>query len=130
MDRVVTDRVLGDRVVIVGAGPVGVTAAILLARRGVASVALDRYAEPYPRPGAVPVDAEGVRILQGAGVADEFLRISRPGLGLRLLDARHRVMGSFDRAPGGGPHGYPQANMFDQPDLERLLRARMAADPL
>ncbi|WP_433615298.1 bifunctional 3-(3-hydroxy-phenyl)propionate/3-hydroxycinnamic acid hydroxylase [Dactylosporangium sp. CA-139114] len=119
-----------DRVVIVGAGPVGVTAAILLAQRGIASLLLDRHEEPYALPRAVHVDDEVVRILHAVGVAGDFLRISRPGLGLRLLDARHRVMASFDRAPGGGPHGYPQANMFDQPDLERLLRARMAGLPL
>ncbi|GAA4256105.1 bifunctional 3-(3-hydroxy-phenyl)propionate/3-hydroxycinnamic acid hydroxylase [Dactylosporangium darangshiense] len=116
-----------DRVVIVGAGPVGVGAAILLAQRGVPCLVLDRYPEPYPLPRAVHVDDEVMRILQEIGVAEDFLRLSRPGLGLRLLDARHRVMAEFRRDSTSGPHGYPQANMFDQPDLERLLRARMAA---
>ncbi|MET7395903.1 FAD-dependent monooxygenase, partial [Dactylosporangium sp. NPDC005572] len=115
-----------DRVVIVGAGPVGVASAILLAQRGIRCLVLDRYEEPYPLPRAVHVDDEVVRILQEIGVADEFLRVSRPGLGLRLLDGRHRVMAEFRRDAATGPHGYPQANMFDQPDLERLLRARLA----
>ena len=56
--------------------------------------------------------------------------MSRPGLGLRLLDGRHRVMAEFRRDPAPGPHGWPQANMFDQPDLERLLRERVAELPL
>jgi 3-(3-hydroxy-phenyl)propionate hydroxylase len=116
-----------DRVVVVGAGPVGAAAAILLAQRGVACLVLDRYAEPYALPRAVHVDDEVMRILQEIGVAEDFLRVSRPGSGLRLLDGRHRVMAEFRRDTAPGPHGYPQANMFDQPDLERLLRARLAA---
>ncbi|MFB9407209.1 bifunctional 3-(3-hydroxy-phenyl)propionate/3-hydroxycinnamic acid hydroxylase [Dactylosporangium matsuzakiense] len=116
-----------DPVVIVGAGPVGVTAAVLLAQRGVPCLVLERYTQMYPLPRAVHVDDEVVRILDAAGVAAGFLKISRPGLGLRLLDARHRVMATFARSPAGS--GYPQANMFDQPDLERLLRARLADLP-
>ena len=114
---------------VVGAGPVGVTAAILLAQRGIPCLVLDRYPQPYPLPRAVHVDDEVMRILQETGVAEQFAAVSRPGLGLRLLDARHRVMAEFRRDRAEGPHGYPQANMFDQPDLERLLRARMAALP-
>ncbi|GAA1513986.1 bifunctional 3-(3-hydroxy-phenyl)propionate/3-hydroxycinnamic acid hydroxylase [Dactylosporangium maewongense] len=119
-----------DPVVIVGAGPVGAASAILLAQRGVPCLLLDRYPEPYPLPRAVHVDDEVMRILQELGVADAFAAVSRPGLGLRLLDGRHRVMAEFRRDPGPGPHGWPQANMFDQPDLERLLRARVAELPL
>ncbi|GAA2395823.1 bifunctional 3-(3-hydroxy-phenyl)propionate/3-hydroxycinnamic acid hydroxylase [Dactylosporangium salmoneum] len=118
-----------DPVVVAGAGPVGAAAAILLAQRGVPCLVLDRYAEPYPLPRAVHLDDEVVRILQELGIAEAFLRVSRPGLGLRLLDGRHRVMAEFRRDESAGPHGYPQANMFDQPDLERLLRARMAELP-
>ncbi|MBK6010117.1 bifunctional 3-(3-hydroxy-phenyl)propionate/3-hydroxycinnamic acid hydroxylase [Streptomyces sp. MBT53] len=115
-------------VVIVGAGPVGVTAALLLARHGVRSVVLERHQDVYPLPRAVAADDEVRRILQAAGVDGEFDAIARPARGLRLLDARHRVMAEFSRA-AQGPHGFPQTSMFDQPALERVLRAALAAAP-
>ncbi|MGW1781187.1 bifunctional 3-(3-hydroxy-phenyl)propionate/3-hydroxycinnamic acid hydroxylase MhpA [Streptomyces sp. NPDC002143] len=115
-------------VVIVGAGPVGVTAALLLARRGVRSVVLERHQDVYPLPRAVATDDEIRRILQAAGVGEEFTAITRPAGGLRLLDARHRVMAEFRRSPHG-VHGYPQSSMFDQPELERLLRDALARRP-
>ncbi|WNZ13682.1 bifunctional 3-(3-hydroxy-phenyl)propionate/3-hydroxycinnamic acid hydroxylase [Streptomyces sp. 11x1] len=115
-------------VVIIGAGPVGVTAALLLARRGIRTVVLERHQGVYPLPRAVATDDEVHRILQAAGVGEEFTAISRPANGLRLLDARHRVMAEFRRT-GHGPHGYPQTSMFDQPELERLLRDALARHP-
>ncbi|MGW0872908.1 bifunctional 3-(3-hydroxy-phenyl)propionate/3-hydroxycinnamic acid hydroxylase MhpA [Streptomyces sp. NPDC002740] len=115
-------------VVIVGAGPVGVTAALLLARRGVRTVVLERHHDVYPLPRAVAADDEVRRILQAAGVQEEFAAIARPARGLRLLDARHRVMAEFPRSAQGA-HGFPQTSMFDQPELERLLRAALARTP-
>ncbi|MGI5459611.1 bifunctional 3-(3-hydroxy-phenyl)propionate/3-hydroxycinnamic acid hydroxylase [Streptomyces sp. CA-249302] len=115
-------------VVIVGAGPVGVTAALLLARHGVRSVVLERHRDVYPLPRAVANDDEIHRILQAAGVGEEFTAISRPAGGLRLLDARHRVMAEFRRSRQGH-HGYPQSSMFDQPELEQVLRAELARHP-
>ncbi|MFD5406221.1 bifunctional 3-(3-hydroxy-phenyl)propionate/3-hydroxycinnamic acid hydroxylase MhpA [Streptomyces griseorubiginosus] len=115
-------------VVIVGAGPVGVTAALLLARQGIRSVVLERHRDVYPLPRAVANDDEIHRILQAAGVGEEFTAISRPAGGLRLLDARHRVMAEFRRSQHG-QHGYPQSSMFDQPELERVLRDALARRP-
>ncbi|WIM93578.1 bifunctional 3-(3-hydroxy-phenyl)propionate/3-hydroxycinnamic acid hydroxylase [Actinoplanes oblitus] len=115
-------------VVIVGAGPTGLTAALMLAERGVACLLLDRFPEPYPLPRAVHLDDEVFRILAGLGLAGDLRRISRPAPGMRLVDRRLRVLAEFTRDPVG-PHGFPQANMFDQPDLERLLRARLRSLP-
>src|SRR6185437_15900640 len=116
-------------VIVVGAGPVGTTAALLLADAGIGVVMLERHAVPHPLPRAVHLDDEVTRILYRAGVADDFLASSRPCSGLRLLDARHQVMAEFGRA-ATGVHGFPQANMFHQPDLEQLLLGRVAAHPL
>jgi 3-(3-hydroxy-phenyl)propionate hydroxylase len=116
-------------VVIVGAGPTGLTAATLLARHGVECVVLERWESVYPQPRAVHLDDEVYRILGRLGLADAFAALSWPCHGLRLLDPDLRVLAEFRRAPGAGRHGYPQATMFDQPDLERLLRAALAATP-
>ncbi|MEX5720487.1 bifunctional 3-(3-hydroxy-phenyl)propionate/3-hydroxycinnamic acid hydroxylase [Geodermatophilus maliterrae] len=113
----------GAPVVVVGAGPVGTTAALLLARRGLEVVLLDRRSRPHDLPRAVHLDDEALRALADAGVADGFLALSRPMAGLRLLDAGQRTLAEFRREPGAGRHGWPQASMFHQPDLEELLRA-------
>ena len=116
-------------VLIVGAGPTGITAATLLAQYGIASLTLDRWPGVYAQPRAVHLDDEVVRILDRLGVAGEFAEISRPALGLRLLDPGFAVLAEFRRDPAHTPHGHPQANMFDQPALEALLRANLERFP-
>jgi 3-(3-hydroxy-phenyl)propionate hydroxylase len=116
-------------VVIVGAGPTGITAATLLAQYGVECLVLDRWPGVYPQPRAVHLDDEIYRVIARLGIADEFAAISRPTLGLRLLDNRFRVLAEFNRDNSHSVHGFPQANMFDQPELEALLRANLKRHP-
>ena len=84
-------------VIVVGAGPAGCTAALLLADSGIPVTLLERYLQPHPLPRAVHLDDEVARVLDRIGVSEGFLARSRPGSGLRLLDARHRVMAEFSR---------------------------------
>jgi 3-(3-hydroxy-phenyl)propionate hydroxylase len=117
-------------VIVAGAGPVGCTAALLLADSGIPVTLLERHTQPHPLPRAVHLDDEVARILDRLGVSEGFRARSRPGSGLRLLDAGHRVLAEFARDHKPGVHGFPQANMFHQPDLEELLFARVGQHPL
>jgi 3-(3-hydroxy-phenyl)propionate hydroxylase len=117
------------RVVVVGGGPVGITVATLLAQHGVACTVVDRHHRPFPRPRAVHLDGAAVRVLQQLGLAAGFAAISRPAAGLRLLDARLRPFVVVERALSPGPQGHPEANLFDQPELEALLRTNLSRYP-
>jgi 3-(3-hydroxy-phenyl)propionate hydroxylase len=119
-----------EPLIIVGAGPAGCTAALLLADFGIPVTLLERHTQPHPLPRAVHLDDEVARTLDRIGVSEGFLARSRPGSGLRLLDASHRVMAEFSRDHQASQHGFPQANMFHQPDLEELMFARVEAHPL
>lgn len=116
-------------VVIIGAGPTGVTAATLLAQYGIDTLVLDRWPDVYPQPRAVHLDDEIYRVIDRLGIAKEFAAISRPALGLRLLDDDLQVLTEFRRDPEHSPNGFPQANMFDQPEFEKLLRDNLARYP-
>jgi 3-(3-hydroxy-phenyl)propionate hydroxylase len=116
-------------VVIVGAGPTGVTTATLLARYGIDSLLLDRWNGVYAQPRAVHMDDEVYRIFARIGIADQIAAISRPCLGLRLVDKNMAELAEFSRDTALSSNGFPQANMFDQPDLEAVLRANLAHFP-
>lgn len=116
-------------VVIGGAGPTGITVATLLAQYGIDCVILDRWAQVYPQPRAVHLDDEICRIVARLGLADGFAAISRPAHGLRLLDGSMNVLAEFNRDTALSGNGFPQANMFDQPEFETLLRANLERYP-
>jgi 3-(3-hydroxy-phenyl)propionate hydroxylase len=119
-----------EPVIVVGAGPAGCTTALLLADFGLPVTLLERHIQPHPLPRAVHLDDEVARTLDRIDVSQGFLARSRPGSGLRLLDASHRVMAEFSRDHQASQHGFPQANMFHQPDLEELMLARVERHPL
>lgn len=116
-------------VAIVGGGPTGITAATLLAQYGVDALVLDRWPQVYPQPRAVHLDDEVYRILSRLGVAAEFAAISRPARGLRLVDRDMSVLAEFRRDSALTCNGFPAASMFDQPQLEELLRTNLARYP-
>src|SRR6478752_10320254 len=117
-------------VVIVGAGPAGISAATLLGQYGIETLVLDRHETVYPLPRAVHADDEVHRIIARLGIGEEFAAHSRPAHGLRLIDPQMRVLSEIPRSTEiSAAHGFPQMNMFDQPELEAMLRANVKRYP-
>jgi len=113
-------------VLIAGYGPVGQTLAILLAARGHRVAVLEKQPAAYPLPRAVHFDHEVGRILQAVGVAEALAGRVEPADAYEWRNGRGDVLLRFESAPMG-LSGWPEANMFAQPDLERLLDERARA---
>jgi 2-polyprenyl-6-methoxyphenol hydroxylase-like FAD-dependent oxidoreductase len=107
-------------IAIVGYGPVGQTAAILLGRRGHRVAVFERWPTLYPRPRAVHYDDEIARIFQQVGIAEQLRAITEPATTYEWKNARDQTLLLLDRSQPG-PSGWPAATMFTQPQLEQLL---------
>ncbi len=109
-------------VVVVGGGPVGVTALALLGRAGLRAVGVDREPTAWPAPRAVHFDGETMRLLQYIGVADEVVDRCRPMVDVRMENEEGEILSS---AVAGqmGPQAWPDDVMFHQPEIEAALRA-------
>ena len=129
MDDPVSFGTAGEaEVVVVGAGPVGMTAAALLAAYGVRVVVLERNASTSDEAKAISIDDEALRVYQWAGLAARVLRIIVPGTGTRYYGATGEPV-FHARAEQPLRLGYPFKNPFAQPDLERELADHLAAHP-
>ncbi len=116
-------------VIVVGAGPVGTTLALLLAQAGVTVLLADHAADIYPLPRAAHIDHEIVRVFQALGAAEAVTAASRVTANYDFLTAGGELLMRFGGADRLGPGGWPAANMIHQPSVEAALRARFAAAP-
>jgi 3-(3-hydroxy-phenyl)propionate hydroxylase len=118
-----------DGVIVVGAGPSGMTVAALLAARGVPVTVLEARSGTSDEPKAISIDDEALRTYQQAGLAREILEIIIPGTGTQYYDAANRPL---FQARAAVPYrlGYPFKNPFAQPDLERALADALLAHEL
>jgi 3-(3-hydroxy-phenyl)propionate hydroxylase len=118
-------------VLVVGGGPTGVTLALLLARRGVRTLVIDKEADIYPLPRAAHIDHEIVRIFQELGLAQSVLTACRSAQRYDFLTAKGEVLLRFDGMDRIGPGGWPAGNMVHQPSIEARLReaARACCGP-
>jgi len=115
-------------VAIVGYGPVGQTLAILLGQRGWKVGVFEKQPAPYPLPRAVHFDHEVARILQAAGLGSELPALTEPADIYEWRNAAGDTLLVISSREDGAS-GWPEANMFAQPDLERALDRRVRSLP-
>lgn len=107
-------------VIVVGAGPTGLTLAGLLARYGIEVLVIERNPQTVQEPRAVSIDDESLRTMQSVGIINELVPNVVLGYGSEYFSPRGR---RFLRVkPRTLEYGYPRRNAFRQPVLERLLR--------
>jgi 2-polyprenyl-6-methoxyphenol hydroxylase-like FAD-dependent oxidoreductase len=114
---------LQTTVLIVGAGPTGLTLACRLATLGVGFRIIDRAARPTPESRAALVHAATIELLEELGAADRLIAQGRVLDQLRFTDAgRTLVRVGFDRIPSR----YRFALAVPQSTTERVLTERLA----
>ncbi|MEB3980134.1 bifunctional 3-(3-hydroxy-phenyl)propionate/3-hydroxycinnamic acid hydroxylase [Mycobacterium sp. 663a-19] len=115
-------------VAVCGAGPVGLTAAALLARRGLAVAVFEKNESTSDEPKAISIDDEALLVFQQAGIVESVLDVVVPGTGTRYYDSNGVPL---FHARGAWPfrYGYPFKNPFAQPDLEKVLVGTLRSLP-
>ncbi|MGB8402694.1 MAG: bifunctional 3-(3-hydroxy-phenyl)propionate/3-hydroxycinnamic acid hydroxylase [Mycobacterium sp.] len=108
-------------VVIVGAGPVGLTLANILGLQGVRTLLFEERDCLIDYPRGVGLDDESLRAFQSIGVVDAVLPHTVPNQILRFYDRRRRLLAEM--APANPLYGWPRRNGFVQPMVDaELLR--------
>src|SRR6476661_8697867 len=104
-------------VVVIGGGPVGVTALALLGRAGLTAVGVERDAQVWPTARAVHFDGETFRTLQSLGVAERFAKATLPMSSFHIENEEREVLVSV---PTGqfGTQGWHDDLTFHQPGIE------------
>ena len=108
-----------SKVLIVGAGPTGLTLANLLGAEGVPTVLIERNPGCVPEPRAIGIDGESLRTLQACGLVDTVLPTLKEGFVAEYVNGAGEFLFSVDATPR--PYGFCLQNSFDQPTLERQL---------
>ena len=108
-------------VLIVGAGPVGLTLANILGLQGVRSLVIDERDSLIDYPRGVGLDDEALRTFQAIGVVEHVLPHTVPNQILRFFDGKRRLLAEM--APPDARFGWPKRNGFVQPMVDaELLR--------
>ncbi|MFG1279446.1 FAD-dependent monooxygenase [Xanthobacter autotrophicus] len=113
-----------DRVLIVGAGPVGLTMALELARYGVPVRIIDKIPDAEHTSRAVAVWPRTLELLDRSGAAADLIPRGNRVTVANLLSGGRRVAAlSLDQVPSP----YPFVLMVPQYDTESVLRQHLAA---
>lgn len=111
-------------VLVVGAGPTGLAAALLLAHRRIPVRIIDTAPAPTATSKALAVNSRTLEVLQGTGVADQIVSEGWPVRGATLHEGGHDVL-AFDLPSAG--EARPAMTVLPQARTEALLAQALVA---
>lgn len=106
-------------VIIVGAGPVGLTIANTLGLAGVPSLLIEKLDKIIDYPRAIGIDDESLRTLQAAGLVDQVQAHITPDHWMRFFTATGKCFASIE--PRTDEFGWSRRNAFIQPQVDEIL---------
>ena len=106
-------------VIVVGAGPVGLTIANTLGMHGVRVLLLEKGDALIDYPRAIGIDDESLRSIQAIGLADAVAPHLTPNHWMRFVTASGRVFASLE--PKTDDFGWSRRNAFNQPAVDAEL---------
>jgi len=118
---------LRTEVLIVGAGPVGLTLANMLGQSGIEVLVIEALPELIDYPRAIGIDDEAMRVMQGIGLAEKIEPHTTPLHWMRFLTATGRCWASIE--PRTDEFGWSRRNAFIQPQADRILFEGLARFP-
>ena len=106
-------------VIIVGAGPVGLTIANTLGLAGVNVLVIEKLEKVIDYPRAIGIDDESLRTLQAAGLSDLVQAHITPDHWMRFYTASGQCFASIE--PRTDEFGWSRRNAFIQPQVDEIL---------
>ncbi|PRY41269.1 bifunctional 3-(3-hydroxy-phenyl)propionate/3-hydroxycinnamic acid hydroxylase [Umezawaea tangerina] len=106
-------------VLVIGYGPVGMTAAALLAQQGLDVIAIEKHPKLYNLPRAGHLDGETLRTFQGLGIGEQVEIVARPVVDFALVDAQRQPLLSLYVGEDG--HGWKPDYISYQPEIETIV---------
>ncbi len=110
-----------SRVVIVGAGPVGATAALLLAEHGIDSIVVERRTHPSAHPAAHVLSTRTLEIFRGLGLEHDVRRLSS-----RVYELREAIYATTLNGPGLGRVTIYEPDSAEARSIDALSPTRAA----
>ena len=116
-------------VTIVGCGPTGATLAALLGKAGIKVLICDKAEEIYPKPRAVAMDHEVLRIFQELGIIHQVLPLIEPFTDSEFYGVDGQLIKCMTSVKPPFPMTHTPSVVFNQPGLEKILRRLLEKIP-
>jgi 3-(3-hydroxy-phenyl)propionate hydroxylase len=122
------DQTLYD-VAIVGAGPTGSVAALLLAQGGLKVLVVESAQEIYDKPRAISLDHEVMRVFQNLGLAEQIAPFVEPFSASEHFGVDGQMIRRLAMVGAPYPMAWTPSMVFLQPPVEAVLRSHMKSQP-